>query len=79
MYALSLTRLQNEGKTIFFNSHLLPDVNEICDRVGVLDRGKLVAEEAVSSISPSGSYRDLEEYFLSKVQDPKTRMGGNGG
>lgn len=31
------------GKTIFFSSHVLSDVEQLCDRVGVLSRGKLVA------------------------------------
>jgi ABC-2 type transport system ATP-binding protein len=64
---LILMRLKEQGKTIFFNSHLLPDVNEICDRVGVIHRGKLVGEEKVSTITGSGSYRNLEEYFLECV------------
>jgi len=31
------------GKTIFFSSHVLSDVEQLCDRVGVLSKGKLVA------------------------------------
>ncbi len=34
---------QELGKTIFFSSHVLSDVEQLCDRVGVLSRGKLVA------------------------------------
>ena len=59
--------LKERGKTIFFNSHLLPDVNEVCDRVGVLHKGKLVAEDTIKSISGGGSYQKLEDYFLEAV------------
>ena len=62
-----LKQLKDQGKTIFFNSHLLPDVNEVCDRVGVIHRGRLVGEGTIAEISGQGSYRDLEEYFLSTV------------
>jgi ABC-2 type transport system ATP-binding protein len=62
-----LAKLKEQKKTIFFNSHLLPDVNEVCDRVGVLNRGKLVAEEKVSTISSAGNYKDLEDYFLTVI------------
>jgi ABC-2 type transport system ATP-binding protein len=64
-----LKHLKERGKTVFFNSHLLPDVFEVCDRVGVMNSGKLVAQTAVSEISASGDYRALETYFLKMVTE----------
>ena len=32
---------QNKGKTIFFSTHILPDVERLCDRVGVIRQGKM--------------------------------------
>lgn len=34
--------LKEQGKTVFFSSHILPDVEMLCDRVGILWRGRLV-------------------------------------
>ena len=34
--------LKQQGKTIFFNSHILSDVEVICDRIAILDQGELV-------------------------------------
>lgn len=34
--------LKEQGKTLFFNSHVLSDVEMICDRIAILDRGELV-------------------------------------
>ncbi len=34
--------LKHQGKTVFFNSHILSDVEQICDRVGILAQGELV-------------------------------------
>ena len=38
-----LTTLKGEGKTIFLSSHLLSEMESVCDRVGVMARGRLVA------------------------------------
>jgi ABC-2 type transport system ATP-binding protein len=34
--------LKAQGKTIFFNSHILADVEQICDRIAILARGELI-------------------------------------
>ncbi|MFQ6013641.1 MAG: ABC transporter ATP-binding protein [Thermoplasmata archaeon] len=36
-----ILRLKEEGKTIFFSSHIIPDVEMVCDRVGILVGGRL--------------------------------------
>lgn len=38
------------GKTIFFNSHSLSEVERICDRVGIMHRGRLIQVDAVSDV-----------------------------
>ena len=46
-----LLRLRNEGKTIFLNSHMLSEVEMICDRVAILDKGKLVKVGSVGDLT----------------------------
>jgi ABC-2 type transport system ATP-binding protein len=36
-----ILRLRAEGRTVFFSSHIIPDVEMICDRVGILLGGRL--------------------------------------
>lgn len=48
-----LARLRDEGKTIFLNSHLLSEVEMICDRVAILHHGKLVKLGTVKDLTES--------------------------
>jgi ABC-2 type transport system ATP-binding protein len=44
-------RLKEKGHTIFLNSHLLGEVEQICDRVAILQKGSLVREGTVSELT----------------------------
>jgi ABC-2 type transport system ATP-binding protein len=46
-----LQQLKQEGKTIFVNSHLLGEVELICDRVGILQRGEMIREGDIQSLT----------------------------
>jgi ABC-2 type transport system ATP-binding protein len=46
-----LLGLNRDGTTIFLSSHLLAEVEQMCTRVGVLDRGRLVLQEDMATIS----------------------------
>lgn len=46
-----LVRLRNEGKTVFLNSHLLSEVEMICDRVAILNKGRLVRLGSVRELT----------------------------
>lgn len=39
-----LTELKREGKTVFLNSHLLQEIETVCDQVAIIDRGKLITQ-----------------------------------
>ncbi|MBD7907287.1 ABC transporter ATP-binding protein [Sporosarcina gallistercoris] len=45
-----LRSLKNLGKTILISSHILPELAEMCDEIGVIDNGKLIAHGSVSEI-----------------------------
>jgi ABC-2 type transport system ATP-binding protein len=47
-----LSQLKSQGKTVFLNSHILQEVELICDRVAILDRGELKAVGTVAEIAP---------------------------
>jgi ABC-2 type transport system ATP-binding protein len=48
-YAI-LDDLRREGRTIFFSSHVLPEVERVCDRVAIIRGGRLLALQHVSDL-----------------------------
>ena len=50
--------LKDRGTTVFINSHLLQEVELICDRVVIMARGKILREGSIAELTPrSGRYR----------------------
>ncbi len=55
---------ESAGKTIFMCSHLLPVVEELCDRIGIINHGKIVAVGSVEEIIALTGKKTLEEAFI---------------
>ena len=43
--------VRNDGRTVFFSSHILPEVQAVCDRVGIIRDGQLVQTSTVDSLT----------------------------
>ena len=61
-----IQRVKNEGKTVFFSSHELGEVETICDRVAILHEGELKVEGHVSDLVKEYQC-NLEQVFLRVV------------
>jgi len=60
-----ILRLKERGKTIFFNSHILYDTEEICDEIGVIHEGKLLY---VGGVKEFCGGQPLEKRFVELVE-----------
>ncbi len=58
-----IQRLKNEGKTVFFSSHELGEVETVCDRVAILKEGQLKVEGRISDLLKEYQ-ANLEQIFL---------------
>jgi ABC-2 type transport system ATP-binding protein len=64
-----LLQLNRDGTTVFLSSHLLAEVEQSCTRVGVMDRGRLVAQVGMDEVRrPTGR-------SLIRVGDPQAALG----
>ena len=55
-----ILNLRDQGKTVFFSTHILPDVEMICDRIGILMGGRLVASGRVEDLLRQGDTKSVE-------------------
>lgn len=57
--------LKRGGKTIFFNSHILADVEILCDQIGIIHRGQLIYSGPVNQFKKDKS---LEDQFVETIK-----------
>lgn len=62
--------LADEGRTVFFSTHVMEVAENLCDRIGIINRGKIIAvgtlEEIKAAAKDTGS---LEKIFLELTDD----------
>jgi ABC-2 type transport system ATP-binding protein len=61
-----IQRLRNEGKTVFFSSHELGEVETVCDRVAIINQGELKVEGRVHELVEK-HHANLERIFLNII------------
>jgi ABC-2 type transport system ATP-binding protein len=61
-----LESLKDQGMTIFLNSHLLSEVEKICDNAAIINRGKLLVKDTISALVKDGD--TLEDVFVRLVK-----------
>jgi ABC-2 type transport system ATP-binding protein len=64
-----LARLAAEGRTLFFTSHLLADVEELCASIAVLERGRVRWRGAPAALCERYGERSLEQAFMKCIRD----------
>lgn len=63
-----LQRLKAEGKTVFINSHLLQEVELVCDRVAILDHGKVLHQGRIAELTADRTDADTRLVLVGSEQ-----------
>jgi ABC-2 type transport system ATP-binding protein len=64
------------GCTVFLSSHIMPEVERVCDRVGIIREGRLIAVENIDALK-ARALRQIEIYFAAPV--PQEAFSGVSG
>jgi ABC-2 type transport system ATP-binding protein len=60
-----IVSLRDEGTTVFFNTHILADVESICDKLSIINKGHLIVEsKKISDVEGN-----LEDFFIQKIEE----------
>lgn len=69
-----ILKLKSKGKTVLITSHLLGQIEDICDRVAILDRGKLILEGAMLDLVGRADRQALTVERLSDAELEELRL-----
>ncbi len=66
-----ILELKEKGKTVFFSSHILPDAEAVCDRIGIIIEGRIMEVGKLEDLLKKGTRTDelsLEDWFFKQVK-----------
>lgn len=63
-----LLRLRNEGRCIIFSSHLMHEVDHLCDHLIVLHHGKIIADGTIAQIKELTGKTNLEDAYVNLLE-----------
>ncbi len=58
---------RQHGKTVIFSTHIMSEVEKLCDIIGIIDGGRLLAEGTLAELRRRYAEQDLEEIFVKVV------------
>jgi sodium transport system ATP-binding protein len=71
MTARSIVRFVRDcrarGKTVIYSTHVMTEVEKLCDTIGIIHNGRLVAEGSLDELRAKFDERDMEEIFVKAV------------
>jgi sodium transport system ATP-binding protein len=65
----TVAELRELGKCIVFSTHIMREVEKLCDRVAIIHRGHVLAEGTLDALRDEHHEQDLEELFFRLISD----------
>ncbi len=70
----TIEALREEGKCIIFSTHIMREVEKLCDRVAVIYKGKILAIGSIPELAEKYQESDMEELFFSLIQEHEDQL-----
>ena len=64
---------RDRGKTVIYSTHVMSEVEKLCDTIGIIHDGKLLAEGTLAGLRATHGEQDMEEIFVKIVGEGDTK------
>jgi len=64
----TIESLKSQGKCIIFSTHIMREVEKLCDRVAIIHRGRILAQGSIADLAREHGQPDVEELFFELIQ-----------
>jgi sodium transport system ATP-binding protein len=65
----SIAELRDQGKCVIFSTHIMREVEKLCDRIAIMHRGHILAEGTLDGLCDAHRQPDLEELFFHLIHE----------
>lgn len=69
----AIESFREQGKCVIFSTHIMREVERLCDRVAVIDRGKILAAGTLDELKSEYQEPDVEELFFDLIDEHRRR------
>ncbi len=63
-----IAELRDEGKTILFSTHVMSEVEKLCDRIAIIHKGRILISGTLEELREASGEHYLEDVFIRYVQ-----------
>jgi sodium transport system ATP-binding protein len=74
----AVSSLRDQGKCIIFSTHIMREVEKLCNRIGIIHRGKILAEGTLPELAEKYQQPDVEELFFDLIQRREEEVRNSG-
>ena len=74
----AVSSLRDQGKCIIFSTHIMREVEKLCNRIGIIHHGKILAEGTLPELADKYQQPDVEELFFDLIQRREEEVRNSG-
>lgn len=70
----TVEQVREQGKCVIFSSHIMTEVQRLCDQVAIMNRGRILAQGSLDELAETYAERDFEELFYQLISHSEREL-----